>query len=90
MLGGSKYDKTLKKVQCVRTPPKFRNEFCSIAHFGIDWVPECCVRESGIVSTARRQLFHFLNTYGISLPRNDIGYQANSGFGVTGEHIMIT
>ena len=47
---GSKYDKTLKKVQCVRISPRFRNEFDSIAHFGIDWVvPECRVRDSGTV-----------------------------------------
>ena len=46
---GSKYDKTLKKVQCVRISSRFRNEFDSIAYFGIDWVPECRVRDSGIV-----------------------------------------
>ena len=32
---GAKYDKTSRKVRCVRKA-KFRSEFDSLAHFGID------------------------------------------------------
>ena len=75
---GSKYDKTLKKVQCVRISSRFRNEFDSIAYFGIDWVPECRVRDSGIVWGESNCFFFLVSQYGIFLTGNEIAPLVNS------------